>query len=70
MMKKLLLGAFNLFMKDLEKEVEADPAHTPFAVCFFDCNDLKVINDRSGHDKGDIYLKGACDKHGARLCAM
>ena len=23
----------------------------------FDCNDLKKVNDRSGHDKGDIYLK-------------
>ena len=60
------LGAFNLFMKDLEKDVEADPEHTPFAVCFFDCNDLKVINDRSGHDKGDIYLKGAC----ATICQV
>ena len=60
------LGAFNLFMKDLEKDVEADPEHTPFAVCFFDCNDLKVINDRYGHDKGDIYLKGAC----ATICQV
>ena len=60
------LGAFNLFMKDLEKDVEADPEHTHFAVCFFDCNDLKIINDRYGHDKGDIYLKGAC----ATICQV
>lgn len=31
-----------------------------FAVCFFDCNDLKGINDTYGHEKGDIYLKAAC----------
>ena len=32
-----------------------------FAVCMFDCNDLKVINDQYGHEKGDIYLKAACN---------
>ena len=30
------------------------------AVCIFDCNDLKVINDKYGHDKGDDYIKNAC----------
>lgn len=28
-----------------------------FAVCIFDCNSLKEVNDRYGHDKGDLYLK-------------
>ena len=26
-----------------------------------DCNDLKKINDQYGHEKGDMYLKTACD---------
>ena len=32
-----------------------------FAVCVLDCNDLKRINDRYGHEKGDLYLKASCD---------
>ena len=54
------LGAFNLFLEDLKKDAEEGQELPPFAVCFFDCNDLKVINDKYGHDKGDLYLKGAC----------
>lgn len=54
------LGAFNLFLEDLKKDTGEGQDLPPFAVCFFDCNDLKVINDNYGHDKGDLYLKGAC----------
>ena len=31
---------------------------TPFAIVIFDVNDLKKINDSSGHQAGDQYL---CD---------
>ena len=31
-----------------------------FAIGMFDCNDLKRINDEFGHDRGDAYLKTAC----------
>lgn len=31
-----------------------------FAVGVFDCDNLKAVNDHYGHDKGDIYLKTAC----------
>ena len=54
------LGAFNLFLQDLKKDAGEGQELPPFAVCFFDCNDLKQINDHYGHDKGDLYLKGAC----------
>ena len=32
---------------------------TEFAICMFDCDDLKYINDEFGHEKGDVYLKTA-----------
>ena len=31
-----------------------------YAVGIFDCDDLKMINDKYGHDKGDIYIRTAC----------
>ena len=53
-------GAFDIYVKNLQATLdEADDA-TEFAVCVFDCNGLKGINDAFGHDKGDIYLKTAC----------
>lgn len=33
---------------------------SPFAVAMFDINDLKVINDKQGHESGDIYIKNSC----------
>ena len=32
-----------------------------FAVLIFDLNDLKVINDKYGHDKGDQYIIRSCE---------
>ena len=32
-----------------------------FALVMLDCNNLKKINDQYGHEKGDLYLRAACD---------
>ena len=52
-------GAYTEFMQKLQERIDnCEPAE--FAVGIFDCNNLKTINDTHGHDKGDIYLKAAC----------
>lgn len=50
-------GAFDIMVRDIQTRLD-EPGNTlKFAVCIFDCNMLKQINDQNGHDKGDIYLK-------------
>ena len=51
-------GAFDICVRDLQTQLDASGDDGPaFAVCIFDCNSLKEVNDRYGHDKGDLYLK-------------
>ena len=53
-------GAYNIFTQELEARRCKPDGACEFAVCIFDCNNLKLVNDRYGHDKGDLYLKGVC----------
>lgn len=53
-------GAFSTAVDSLQKQVDEEGAQTAFAIGVFDCDDLKSVNDQYGHDKGDIYLKTAC----------
>ena len=50
-------GAFDIYVNNMQAEINELGAALEFAVCIFDCNDLKVVNDDNGHDKGDLYLK-------------
>ena len=52
-------GAYEEYIKDLQKRID-QKEQPEFAIGIFDCNNLKYINDNHGHDKGDIYLKSAC----------
>ena len=52
-------AAYSSACAELQKKIDENPQHTKFAIGIFDCNKLKQINDRFGHDKGDIYLKTA-----------
>ena len=52
-------GAFDICMLNMQAKLDEAGEPPEFAVCLFDCNSLKRINDENGHDKGDIYLKGA-----------
>ena len=52
-------GAFDICVNDMQTKLNDPEAKPEFAVCIFDCNDLKKVNDTDGHDKGDVYLKEA-----------
>ena len=52
-------GAFSDYIGKLQTGIDNGET-LEFAVGIFDCNNLKIINDKYGHDKGDIYLKTAC----------
>ncbi len=52
-------GAFDQCVSNIQEQVNNAGRMPEFAVCVFDCNDLKQVNDQNGHDKGDIYLKEA-----------
>ena len=52
--------AFDLYVQKLPEQAESRGEPLKYAICFFDCNDLKTINDRYGHEKGDLYLKTSC----------
>ena len=50
-------GTYDVTLHDMQQRI-LDPNDSPeFAIAIFDCDDLKLINDRYGHDKGDRYLK-------------
>ena len=53
-------GAFDLMVQGLEEELQETGQQAEFAICMFDCNNLKKINDTYGHDKGNLYLTAAC----------
>lgn len=51
-------AALNIYSGQLDALA---PEERLYGVILFDCNNLKAINDEYGHEKGDIYLKNACD---------
>ena len=52
-------SAYDIFERELQERID-NPEDTPeFAIAMLDCDDLKVINDTYGHDKGDVYLKNS-----------
>ena len=53
-------GAYTAAVEALQETIADDPGGAAFAIAAFDCNELKRVNDRFGHAKGDVYLKTAC----------
>lgn len=51
-------SSFDLAMKELQERIDRKE-NVEFAIAMFDCDGLKDINDKFGHDKGNVYLKNA-----------
>lgn len=52
-------GALSNYLDEIQAQIDNAASEQAFAIGVFDSDDLKLINDRYGHDKGDIYLKTA-----------
>ena len=53
-------GSFNDYIQSLQERLDnKEPA--AFAVIILDCDNLKIVNDEYGHDKGDVYIKTASE---------
>ena len=55
-------AAMDACTKMLSDQIQTSDAENPaaFAYVMMDCNDLKKVNDKYGHEKGDMYLRTAC----------
>ncbi|MBO7702818.1 MAG: transporter substrate-binding domain-containing protein [Solobacterium sp.] len=51
-------GAYNSYIQEIQDRIDQGET-LQFGIGVFDCDNLKEINDRNGHDKGDLYLKAA-----------
>ncbi len=54
-------GAFEKMAKELQEQIDNGSEKPEFAIGAFDCDSLKILNDKYGHDKGDAYLNTACN---------
>lgn len=52
-------GAFDIHTRELQNRMNDPAEHPEFAIGIFDCDNLKAMNDKYGHEKGDVYLKNS-----------
>ena len=52
-------GEYSNYIQKLQDQIDESKEKMEFAFVVFDCDNLKLVNDTYGHDKGDIYLKTA-----------
>ncbi|MBR6185189.1 MAG: transporter substrate-binding domain-containing protein [Clostridia bacterium] len=52
-------GSFDKYIQQLQEQINQDEK-LAVAIGVFDCDSLKTINDKHGHDKGNEYLKNSC----------
>ncbi len=52
--------SYDNYITKLDRNIRETPDSIRFAVCECDLNNLKIINDTFGHDKGDEYIINCC----------
>lgn len=52
-------SSYNEYLMRLQDRVDKE-YDLDLAIAVFDCNTLKEVNDKYGHEKGDIYLRNSC----------
>lgn len=52
-------AAYEKYLKKFEADFN-EGENPPFAVVYFDINNLKMVNDMYGHEKGDAYIRNSC----------
>ena len=51
-------AAYTAYIEEMQAKLEKEPKEgAAFGAGIFDCDNLKTVNDRFGHEKGDLYLK-------------
>lgn len=51
--------AYDKYIRNFQKQVLSGE-RKEYAIAYFDVNDLKVINDKYGHEAGDAYIRNSC----------
>ena len=51
--------AFDVALGEIQGRLYDKNNPMKFAIAIFDCDNLKQINDKYGHDKGNVYLKNS-----------
>lgn len=52
--------SFESKVREIDKQISAQPDELRFAICECDLNNLKIVNDSFGHDCGDLYIISCC----------
>jgi diguanylate cyclase (GGDEF)-like protein len=53
-------GGFFEYIQGIQDRLD-NKEPVAFAVIILDCDNLKIVNDQYGHDKGDVYIKTASE---------
>ena len=54
------MTAYREFEESMQRSIDSEEGHSPFAIVICDINDLKHVNDLKGHKAGDEYIRSSC----------